>query len=111
MPSESRKPRMRPAPLLFEPSVPEPPDERFFDLDDLTDPQEVLTRSTDLAEAFRAAADRAVDYQAMAAARMADPNRFDHLTTAQVAARAGWGEEYTAKMIEHGRKLLLERGE
>jgi len=111
MPSESRKPRMRPVPLMFEPSLPEPPDERFFDLDDLADPGEMLVRAGDLAEAFRAAADRAVDYQAMAAARMSDPSRFDHLTPGQVAERAGWGEEYAKKMIEHGRRLLIERGE
>ena len=44
--------------------------------------------------AFRAATDRAVEYQAMAAAQLADPRRFDRLTTADIAERAEWTEDY-----------------
>ncbi|MDI2132567.1 hypothetical protein [Yinghuangia seranimata] len=111
MPSEPSKPRIRPARLLFEPSVFDREDERFFDLDDLDDPQEMLARSTQLAEAFRAAADKAVDYQAIAVARLADRRRFDRLEPAQIAARTGWSEAYAVKMIEYGMRLLAKRGE
>ncbi|MCF2532623.1 hypothetical protein [Yinghuangia soli] len=111
MPPEPSKPRIRPARLLFEPSVFEREEERFFDLDDLTDPQVMLDRSTQLAEAFRAAADKAVDYQAIAVARLADRRRFDRLEPAQIAARTGWSEAYTVKMIEYGERLIAKRGD
>jgi hypothetical protein len=112
MPSEPSRPRrIRPAPLLFEPTAPEEPEERFFDLDDLADPEEMLARATQLAEAFRAAADKAGEYQAIAVARLADPRRFDRLEITEIAALTGWGEEYTARMVEHGRELRSARGE
>lgn len=111
MPPEPSKPRIRPARLLFEPAVLERENERFFDLDDLADPQDMLDRATQLAEAFRAAADKAVDYQAIAVARLADRRRFDRLEPAEIAERTGWSEAYTVKMIEYGDRLLAKRGE
>jgi len=100
----------RPAPLLFEPSQQEADEEHFFDLESITDPTELLGRSTELALAFRAAADRAVEFQAMAAAQLADPKRFDKLSDAAIADRGGWSEDYARKMIEFGRELLADRG-
>jgi hypothetical protein len=100
----------RPAALFFE-----PPDEggteeeHFFDLESLTDPAELLGRSTELAVAFQAAADRAVEFQAIAAAQLADPKRFDRLPAAAIADRAGWTEDYALKMIDYGRELLRRR--
>jgi hypothetical protein len=111
MPPEPSKPRIRPARLLFEPAVMERDDERFFDLDDLADPQDLLDRATQLAEAFRAAADKALDYQAIAVARLADRRRFDRLDPAEIASRAGWSEAYTVKMIEYGERLIAKHGE
>ncbi|NSC21880.1 hypothetical protein FM076_11980 [Streptomyces albus subsp. chlorinus] len=99
----------RPAPLLFEPSEAAPDDEHFFGLESLTDPQELLDRSTELVHAFRAAADRAQEYQAAAAAQLADPKRFDKLPDAAIADRGGWSEEYARKMIEFGKDLLKDR--
>lgn len=100
----------RPAPLLFEPSESKDDSEQFFDLDSILDPRELLERSTELALAFRSAADRAVEFQAMAAAQLADPGRFDRLTEAAVAERGDWTVDYARKMIEFGRELLAERG-
>ncbi|GGZ57167.1 hypothetical protein GCM10010387_58860 [Streptomyces inusitatus] len=100
--------RTRPAPLLFEPSEAVADPEHFFDLESMADPRELLARSTELALAFRAAADRAVEFQAMAAAQLADPRRFDRLTPGDVADRAGWTEDYARKMIEFGRSLLRD---
>jgi hypothetical protein len=100
----------RPAPLLFEPSQAAEDDEHFFDLESIADPRELLGRSTELALAFRAAADRAVEFQAMAAAQLADPKRFDCLSDAVIAERGGWSEDYARKMIEFGRELLTDRG-
>lgn len=100
----------RPAPLLFEPSETKEDSEQFFGLDAITDPHELLKRSTELALAFRAAADRAVEFQAMAAAQLADPKRFDRLPDAAIAERGDWSEAYTRKMIEFGRELLEDRG-
>ena len=100
----------RPAPLLFEPSEDHGNGEQFFDLDEIADPRELLERSTELALAFRAAADRAVEFQAMAAAQLADPKRFDRLSDAAVAERGEWTEDYARKMIEFGRELLADRG-
>jgi hypothetical protein len=96
----------RPAPLLFEPPGGEREPEHFFDLEALEDPRELLDRSTELALAFRAAADRAVEFQAMAAAQLADPRRFDRLSDEAVGDRAGWTPDYARKMIEFGRELL-----
>jgi hypothetical protein len=100
--------RLRPSHLRFDPEPVEQDPERFFDLDEITDPGEQLNRATELAEAFRAAADRAVDYQARAVARLADPRRFDRIKPAEIAERTGWSDAYTEKMVEHGRKLLDE---
>ncbi|MFD9486264.1 hypothetical protein ACFWBX_20225 [Streptomyces sp. NPDC059991] len=103
---ERKEQRLRPAPLLFEPAEAAADPEHFFDLESIEDPRELLSRSTELALAFRAAADRAVEFQAMAAAQLADPRRFDRLTTADIARRAQWTEDYAKKMVEFGRDLL-----
>ncbi|WP_234326012.1 hypothetical protein [Streptomyces sp. NRRL S-495] len=101
--------RQRPVQLLFEPQADEPEPERFFDLESIDDPAELLRRSTELALAFRAAAERATDFQAVAAAQLADPRRFDALPETEIAARADWTPDYAAKMIEYGRSLLQPR--
>ncbi|WP_031509521.1 hypothetical protein [Streptomyces megasporus] len=108
--SESRgEPRrMRPAPLLFEPSEAAADPEHFFDLESIEDPGELLGRATELATAFRAAADRAMEFQAVAAAQLADPKRFDRLTDEAIAERAEWTADYARKMIEFGRELLAD---
>ncbi|MER5729451.1 hypothetical protein ABT084_14115 [Streptomyces sp. NPDC002138] len=98
--------RLRPAPLLFEPSEAATDPEHFFDLESIEDPRELLARATELALAFRAAQDRAVEFQAMAAAQLADPRRFDRLTAAAIGARAQWSEDYAEKMIDFGEGLL-----
>ena len=100
--------RMRPAPLLFEPEAAAADGEHFFDLESIEDPGRLLERSTELALAFRAAADRATEYQAMAAAQLADPKHFDRLSIAVIAARAGWSEDYASKMVEFGFDLLKQ---
>ncbi|MFD0278923.1 hypothetical protein ACFVHB_34135 [Kitasatospora sp. NPDC127111] len=102
-------PRRRPAQLLFEPQAAEPESERFFDLESIDDPAELLRRSTELALAFRAAAERATDFQAVAAAQLADTRRFDALSDTEIAERADWTPDYAAKMIEYGRSLLQPR--
>ncbi|MFG3494328.1 hypothetical protein [Streptomyces sp. NPDC047928] len=102
--------RLRPAPLLFEPAEAAADPEHFFDLESIEDPRELLVRSTELTLAFRAAADRAVEFQAIAAAQLADPRRFDRLTTADIALRAEWTEDYAKKMVEFGRDLLRGGG-
>ncbi|NBM19557.1 hypothetical protein [Streptomyces sp. GC420] len=107
--SERSEQRMRPAPLLFEPSEVAADPEHFFDLESMDDPRELLARATELTLAFRAATDRAVEFQAVAAAQLADPRRFDRLTPADIADRAEWTEDYAKKMIEFGRDLM--RGE
>ncbi|MFI5533376.1 hypothetical protein ACIA8O_33030 [Kitasatospora sp. NPDC051853] len=98
--------RLRPAQLLFEPQADEPEPERFFDLESIADPAELLRRSTELTLAFRAAAERAADFQALAAAQLADTRRFDALSAAEIADRADWTPDYAAKMVEYGRSLL-----
>ncbi|KOV84261.1 hypothetical protein ADL01_09135 [Streptomyces sp. NRRL WC-3618] len=105
------EPRLRPAPLLFEPTQVADDPEHFFDLESIEDPRALLTRATELTHAFRAATDRAVEYQAMAAAQLADPRRFDRLTTAAIAESAEWTEDYARKMVEYGRELLRGGGE
>lgn len=97
--------RVRPAQLIFEPQGPEPEPERFFDLESIADPAELLSRSTQLALAFRSAAERATDFQALAAAQLADPRRFDALSAEQIAERAQWTPDYAVKMVEYGRSL------
>ncbi|WP_372351456.1 hypothetical protein [Streptomyces sp. KL116D] len=102
----SSQPRLRPAPLIFEPAEAAADPEHFFDLESIEDPRELLTRATELTHAFRAATDRSVEFQAIAAAQLADPRRFDRLTTADIAERAQWTEDYAKKMVEFGRDLL-----
>ncbi|MET9079545.1 hypothetical protein ABZX95_47435 [Streptomyces sp. NPDC004232] len=100
------EPRLRPAPLLFEPVEAASDPEHFFDLESIEDPRALLTRATELTQAFRAAADRAMEFQAIAAAQLADPRRFDRLTPADIAERAEWTEDYAKRMVEFGRDLL-----
>jgi hypothetical protein len=100
------EPRLRPAPLLFEPAHAAADPEHFFDLESIEDPRLLLDRATELTQAFRAATDRAVEFQAIAAAQLADPRRFDRLTPADIAERADWTEDYARKMVEFGRDLL-----
>ncbi|MFD4374702.1 hypothetical protein [Streptomyces sp. NPDC058486] len=102
--------RLRPAPLVFEPAEATADPEHFFDLESIEDPKELLSRATELTLAFRAATDRAVEFQAVAAAQLADPKRFDRLTAADVAERAAWTEDYARKMIEFGRDLIRTDG-
>ncbi|GAA2432868.1 hypothetical protein [Streptomyces macrosporus] len=101
--------RMRPAPLLFEPPDATADPEHFFDLESIEDPRELLDRATELALAFRAAADRAMEFQAVAAAQLADPKRFDRLTDEAIAEQAEWTADYARKMIEFGRELMADR--
>lgn len=105
-PGSSHGRRWRPAHLIFEPPAAEPESQRFFDLESIEDPSELLRRSTELALAFQAAAERAADFQAIAAAQLADPKRFDALTPAEIGERVDWGPEYAAKIVEYGRSLL-----
>ncbi|MFS4109133.1 hypothetical protein [Streptomyces sp. PD-S100-1] len=105
------EPRLRPAPLLFEPAAAAADPEHFFDLESIDDPQALLERATELTLAFRAATDRAVEFQAVAAAQLADPRRFDRLSAADIAERAEWTEDYAKKMIEFGWDLLRGPGE
>ncbi|WP_327385263.1 MULTISPECIES: hypothetical protein [unclassified Streptomyces] len=100
--------RLRPAPLLFEPSEAVADPEHFFDLESIEDPRELLVRATELTLAFRAAQERAVEFQALAAAQLADPRRFDRLSPALIAEQAEWTEDYAHKMIEFGE--TLQRG-
>ncbi|WP_037888627.1 hypothetical protein [Streptomyces viridochromogenes] len=100
------EPRLRPAPLLFEPAQVASDPEHFFDLESIDDPRALLARATELTQAFRAATDRAVEFQAIAAAQLADPRRFDRLTPADIATRAEWTEDYAKKMVEFGRDLM-----
>ncbi|MGI5450623.1 hypothetical protein ACQEVM_33620 [Streptomyces sp. CA-243310] len=100
--------RLRPAPLLFEPSESVADPEHFFDLESIEDPRELLARAIELTLAFRAAQERAVEFQALAAAQLADPRRFDRLSPALIAEQAEWTEDYARKMIEFGE--TLQRG-
>ena len=97
--------RLRPAPLLFEPSEAATDPEHFFDLESIEDPRELLARATELTLAFRAAQERAVEFQALAAAQLADRRRFDRLSPTAIAAEADWTEDYAVKMIEFGESL------
>ncbi|WP_327355856.1 hypothetical protein [Streptomyces sp. NBC_01304] len=98
--------RLRPAPLLFEPTSATADPDHFFDLESIEDPRELLSRATELTHAFRAATDRSIEFQAIAAAQLADPRRFDRLTPADIAAQAEWTEDYAKRMVEFGRELL-----
>ena len=102
--------RLRPAALLFEPPAETGDPEHFFGLESIDDPRELLARATELTLAFREAADRATEFQAMAAAQLANPKRFDRLTGADIAERAEWSEDYSRKTVEFGRRLLVEDG-
>ncbi|MEU6892316.1 hypothetical protein ABZ934_11055 [Streptomyces sp. NPDC046557] len=102
--------RLRPAPLLFEPSEAASDPEHFFDLESIEDPRELLARATELTLAFRAAQDRAVEFQALAAAQLADRRRFDRLPASAIAEQAEWTEDYAVKMIEFGESLLRGGG-
>ncbi|MFD8982880.1 hypothetical protein [Streptomyces sp. NPDC059564] len=102
--------RLRPAPLLFEPSEAATDPEHFFDLESIEDPRELLARATELTLAFRAAQDRAVEFQALAAAQLADPRRFDRLSPQAIAEAAEWTEDYARKMIEFGEDLQRGTG-
>ncbi|MET9292908.1 hypothetical protein [Streptomyces sp. NPDC003077] len=102
--------RLKPAPLLFEPPEAGADREHFFDLESIDDPRELLSRSTELTLAFRTAADRATEFQAMAAAQLADPKRFDRLPLSAIAEQADWTEDYARKMVEFGRGLLRNGG-
>jgi hypothetical protein len=108
--SRDKRPK-RPAPLLFEPGAPvDEGGDRFFDLESMDDPKQLLARATELAVAFRAAAERATDFQAIAAAQLTDPRRFDRLTYAVLAEQAGWTEDYAKRMVEYGEGLLKDIG-
>ncbi|MDI3386964.1 hypothetical protein QIS99_12250 [Streptomyces sp. B-S-A8] len=107
---ERAQARLRPAPLLFEPMEATADPEHFFDLESMEDPRELLARATELTLAFRTATDRSMEFQAIAAAQLADPGRFDRLTTAAIAERADWTEDYAKKMVEFGRELLRSGG-
>ncbi|MFD7230490.1 hypothetical protein [Streptomyces sp. NPDC059881] len=98
--------RVRPSPLLFEPTEVASDPEHFFDLESIEDPRDLLSRATELTLAFQAATDRALEFQAIAAAQLADPRRFDRLTAAEIARRAEWSEDYANRMIDFGRDLL-----
>ncbi|MEJ8648231.1 MULTISPECIES: hypothetical protein [Streptomyces] len=98
--------RMKPAQLLFEPPEAVADPEHFFGLESMEDPRELLSRATELALAFRAAADRATEFQALAAAQLTDPSRFDRMPPAVLAEQAEWTEDYAQKMIEFGAGLM-----
>ncbi|MFE7544769.1 hypothetical protein [Streptomyces platensis] len=102
--------RMKPAQLLFEPPEAVADPEHFFGLESMEDPRELLGRATELTLAFRAAADRATEFQALAAAQLSDPSRFDRLPLAVLAEQAEWTEDYAQKMIEFGRSLMRSGG-
>ncbi|MEU6312724.1 hypothetical protein [Streptomyces sp. NPDC047014] len=103
--------RLRPAPLLFEPAEATADPEHFFDLESIEDPRELLARATELTLAFRAAQERAVEFQALAAAQLADPRRFDRLSPDAIAAQAEWTEDYARRMIEFGESLQRGRAD
>jgi hypothetical protein len=101
----------RPARLLFEPGdAVESGGDRFFELESMEDPRELLSRATELEHAFRTAADRAAEFQAIAAAQLTDARRFDRLSIADLAERAGWSEDYAKKMAEWGQGLIAGGG-
>lgn len=102
------QPRTRPVPLMFDPALPDRGSARFFGLEEITDPAELLDRAGDLAGAFRAAADRASAYLAMAAAELTDPRRFDRITYPELADRIGSTAMAAQTLAERGRQLLKD---
>lgn len=101
------EPKMRPLQLRGEVEAALPADaEPFFGLDAIEDPLHLLSRATDLAQAFRESARRAGEYQAVAAARLTDPRRFDNMPVEDLALLTGWTTDYALKMAEYGRTLL-----
>lgn len=100
-----QQPKSSPVPLLFDPAVPEADRARFFGLEDLVDPAELLERATKLTEAFRAAAERAAAYQALAAAELTDPRRFDRLTFAELGERIGLSPAAAQTLAERGQQM------
>ena len=110
MPSQP-EPKKRPLHLIGElPAALPAADESFFGLESIEDPLQLLSRSSELADAFGSSARRAENYQAVAAARLTDPRRFDRIPVADLALLTGWTEEYANKMAEYGR-TLLDKGE
>ncbi|NJP41948.1 hypothetical protein [Actinacidiphila epipremni] len=108
--ARTERPR-RPARLTFEPGdVVDSGGDRFFELESMEDPRELLARATELEHAFRTAAERAAEFQAVAAAQLTDARRFDRLSIADLAGRAGWSEDYAKKMAEWGRGLIAGGG-
>lgn len=103
-----QQPKMSPVPLSFEPGMPEPDQARFFGLDEITDPTELLGRATELTDAFRAAAERAAAYQALAAAELTDPRRFDRLTYAELGERLGLSPADAQTLAERGQRLTAK---
>lgn len=99
---------MSPVPLTFEPGVPEPDQARFFGLEEITDPAELLRRATELTDAFRAAAERAATYQALAAAELTDARRFDRLTYAELGERLGLSPADAQTLAERGQRLTAK---
>jgi len=100
-----QQPKMSPVPLLFEPEVSEAEQARFFGLDEIADPEELLQRATELTDAFRAAAERAAAYQALAAAELTDARRFDRLTYAELAELLGVSPAAAQTLAERGQRL------
>ena len=99
---------MSPVPLTFEPGIPEPEQARFFGLEEITDPADLLRRATELTDAFRAAAERAAAYQALAAAELTDPRRFDRLTYAELGERLGLSPADAQTLAERGQRLTAK---
>src|SRR5690606_36701703 len=99
-------PRLRPAPLLFDPAAAAADPEHFFDLESIDDPRALLERATELTLAFRAATDRAVEFQGLAGAQVDETRRCDRLTTADIAERADWTVDYAKKIVDFGPELL-----
>ena len=93
-------------PLFVDIPLPEPDPARFFGLEEITDAGELLVRASDLTAAFRAAADRAAAFQAIAAAELTDPRRFDRISFGELADRTGLTEAAAQTLAERGRQLL-----
>jgi hypothetical protein len=100
------QPRTRPVPLTFDPVLPDSGSARFFGLEEITDSAELLERAAALTGAFRAAADRAGTYLAIAAAELTDPRRFDRLTYPELAERIDSTPAAAQTLAERGRRLL-----
>jgi hypothetical protein len=103
-----QQPKMSPVPLMFEPGMPEAEQARFFGLEEIADPDELLRRATELNDAFRAAAERAAAYQALAAAELTDPRRFDRLTFAELGEKMGLSPAAAQTLAERGQRLTAK---